>query len=402
MAGMEGKSSDIDNNDDDTSLDSPTLIQFIALGDSTFALVASFLLLAVSIVIAIYMNHDGTYDDEAYRNLGPIPKVDAPRIFQFQKTENGFVSTEMRKAFEIEGAIAVRGILNKDILKQLDDASIEIITNQREKDLLKPRGPLSGGGKVRPNKKQFFTTQHGTIFSKNLNLSNDNNESMLNPFLDVALMGDIPSLAAELLQLNRDKNETLRVMRDIFLAISEDEQKYVCGWHTDDTGFWPNIANDPGVNAWIALDDMPIVRGGGFALAVGSHIAPWRWQAYNVTGSTHTFPKEGFKSAADMLQNRVGNGTCNIKTAANHLYRRMEETKRIYDIKKGDVIFHHRWLFHRSVPFKKDAIEKRIAMDDEQLLYRRYSVRYGPGYSTIPKGWGTEFSVLWDSNNGKC
>lgn len=171
--------------------------------------------------------------------------------------------------------------------------------------------------------------------------------------------------------------------------------------HVDDTGFWPATSDAPGVNAWIALDDMPIERGGGFALAVGSHTAPWREAAYNVTGSTHTFPEEGFSSAADMLKNRIGNGTCNIKTSANHLHRRMEDVKRVYDIKKGDVIFHHRFLFHRSIPFKRDAIEKRISRNDEQLLYRRYSIRYGPGHSKIPKGWGTEMSVLWDSKNGK-
>ena len=34
------------------------------------------------------------------------------------------------------------------------------------------------------------------------------------------------------------------------------------------------------MNAWIALDDMPLSMGGGFALSTGSHVAPWRHEAY--------------------------------------------------------------------------------------------------------------------------
>jgi hypothetical protein len=101
-----------------------------------------------------------------------------------------------------------------------------------------------------------------------------------------------------------------------------------------------------------------------------------------------------------MLENRMGNGTCNIKTSANHLYRRMEETKRVYDIQRGDIIFTERWLFHRTVPYDREAINSRIARDGDPLLSRRYSIRYGPGDSEIPKGWGTEISVLWDEKNG--
>eukprot|EP00978_Attheya_sp_CCMP212_P008899 scaffold20987_cov26-Attheya_sp.AAC.1 len=34
------------------------------------------------------------------------------------------------------------------------------------------------------------------------------------------------------------------------------------------------------------------------------------------------------------------------------------------------------------------------------LVYRRYSLRYGPGSSVIPPGFGTEPSVLWNDANG--
>ena len=87
-------------------------------------------------------------------------------------------------------------------------------------------------------------------------------------FHDVVLTSRLPSIAAKLLQLPTD-NSTLRLMRDIFLV--KDGDPYICGWHTDDTGFWPVTADAPGVNAWIALDDMPLATGGGFALVAGSH-----------------------------------------------------------------------------------------------------------------------------------
>lgn len=145
----------------------------------------------------------------------------------------------------------------------------------------------------------------------------------------------------------------------------------------DDFGFWPAAATAAGINAWIAIDDMPVDGGGSFALAVGSHEASWKDEAHFVTGATTTVPTNGFRSAADMFSNRTGSGTCNIKTTAPHLYRRMEETKRIYELQRGDIIFHQRWLFHRTVAFERDYVA--AAEDGDNLLYRRLSVRYSPG-----------------------
>ena len=225
---------------------SPSLLQFLAVGESTSALVASFLLFGLSVLTAVYINKDDNtfhVDAVAYRKLGPPPKIDPPIIFQFQKNGEHLVSSEMQRAFEKDGVIAVRGLLDDEILNQLDEASLEMIHEQHQKDKLKPRGALSGGPK-RPNKKQFFTTQHGTIFRKNIttqesntNIEDSNNiqlQQQLPPFLRLASLSNIPSMAAELLELSNNKGtnnkETLRVMRDIFLAISEDEQKFLCGW----------------------------------------------------------------------------------------------------------------------------------------------------------------------------
>ena len=185
--------------------------------------------------------------------------------------------------------------------------------------------------------------------------------------------------------------------RDIFLA--KDEGEYICGWHVDDTGFWPATASSPGVNAWIAIDDMPSSLGGGFALAVGSHRVDWNQQAHEAIGSPVTFPDDGFKDAADLFANRMGSGTCNIKTTAPHLHKKLEGMKRIYDIQRGDVIFHTRWLFHRTVPLRRDV----VAQDREEMksrVLRRYSVRYSPGTAVVPPGYGVELSVLSNPANG--
>ena len=115
--------------------------------------------------------------------------------------------------------------------------------------------------------------------------------------------------------------------------------------HVDDTGFWPSLASDPGINAWIALDDMPAPWKTQqtsnpvptFALSLGSHRSTWRHEAYKVTGSTHTMPLEGYQSAADVIQRRSGSGTCNIQSSAPDLYEKLEKNKVIYDLKRGDV-----------------------------------------------------------------
>ena len=77
-----------------------------------------------------------------------------------------------------------------------------------------------------------------------------------------------------------------------------------------------------------------------FALSLGSHRAPWRHRAYRVTGSTHTMPPGGYADALDLIRRRSGSGTCNIESSAPDLHDKLEENKVVYDLKRGDVIFH--------------------------------------------------------------
>ena len=104
-------------------------------------------------------------------------------------------------------------------------------------------------------------------------------------------------------------------------------------------------------------------------------------------GTTMTVPEEGYKSAEDMFQNHKGAGTCNIQNVAPELNEIIESRKRVYDLKAGDIIFHTRWLFHRTIPFHREVVtESRRNRDSLPLLYRRYSVRYAPGTARLPKG----------------
>jgi Phytanoyl-CoA dioxygenase (PhyH) len=377
MAAREDDRTESEHGDDkrDQFLD-----RLAVFGSSGWGLLASLLLLLVAIAVHMWI-------DSVDSPLPPAPAV-ASRTVPINKedytlptssiqqvtyelsTDHAILSEEMMNAYRRDGVIAIRGLLSNEILAAMNPASQQLVTEQQERNTQR--------GYRRPST-QFHTVQLGPSFLLD--------DAIAAPFRTVALNTVLPSIAAQLLDL--DESQSLRMLRDILLA--KDNDPYVCGYHVDDTGFWPATADSPGVNAWIALDDMPTVYGGGFALAVGSHKAAYSAKAHKVTGSTRTFPRDGFKDAADMFANRSGSGTCNLKTAAPEVNSEMEATMRIYEIHRGDIIFHDRWLFHRTVPF----IDRR-----EERIWRRYSVRYAPGSAVIPPGYGTEPSVLWNEANG--
>ncbi len=168
----------------------------------------------------------------------------------------------------------------------------------------------------------------------------------------------------------------------------KDADKFICGWHVDDLFFWPTTATSPGINAWIAIDDMSSTTGGNFAVSVGTHHVPWKEDVYKLTGATMTLPKEGYKDAHDFFQNRQGFGTCNIKNVAVELHKKLEERKRVYDLKAGDILFMTRWLFHRTIPYDREFVkEKKKQGELNKLLSRRYSIRYAPGSAELPRGY---------------
>jgi Phytanoyl-CoA dioxygenase (PhyH) len=346
-------------------------------GDSATAVVVTFLVMCLAVYVTTYCGAANQRRHERISTLHDESRHNYP-VYTVNRTQYGYVaalSEEVREAFLRDGVVAIRGLVRPTLVDAVHKESAT---------LLNPK-PRKGA--------QFHTASHNSLF-------------VSDALWQVAAESEIPAVVVQLLlhelsSATSDNQEpptpnvtSLRIMRDIFLAKSSDDS-YICGWHVDDLGFWPATPESPGINAWIALERDQT----SFALAVGSHRASWRHRAYHVTGAPHGFPPGGYANAGDYVTRRPGSGTCNLKKAAPDLHRLMEESSRVYTLQPGDVIFHTRWLFHRTVVSARtdSALEGK---DPHRRMERRYSVRYGPGSSVIPPGYGTELSVLWDPSNG--
>ena len=141
-------------------------------------------------------------------------------MFHLVNTSDNLVSHEMQESFDRDGVICVRGILDPDLLNLIDDETTKIILHEREKIEAKDKSKRSHGKAP----KQFFTVNQGVIFSP----VDGNSNSDTSPFVKLAILSKIPEFVANLLNFDCDKgtNETLRILRDIFLA--KDEEEYVC------------------------------------------------------------------------------------------------------------------------------------------------------------------------------
>jgi hypothetical protein len=155
-----------------------------------------------------------------------------------------------------------------------------------------------------------------------------------------------------------------------------------------------------GINAWIALDDMPAMYQGSMAVAPGSHTASWRHDAYFAIGQNRT--EDGGKTKEEIVRKTKANvekrfPTCDMHHVNPQVHAEIERSSRVLDIKKGDVIFATRLLFHRTLAVTDDGIEYYKSIDKEYL--KRYSLRYVPGSARLPNGWSVEWSVLSDPAN---
>ena len=196
-------------------------------------------------------------------------------------------------------------------------------------------------------------------------------------------------------------NGTSFLTSDVFMSKSVEQDSF-CDWHVDDQGFWPEsfVSDHEGVNAWVAMEDMPAAYQGSMALSPGSHNAhEWRFDAYEGIGQNHSFhggfTKEEMKQRADSGEKLFT--TCELRHQAPEIREKIEETAFIPDIKKGDVIFATRLLFHRTAPVTDEGKEYYKKNGIEYL--NRYSVRYVPGSAQLPLGWNFEWSIVTNSEN---
>lgn len=173
-------------------------------------------------------------------------------------------------------------------------------------------------------------------------------------FEDLALRSPLAAAAEQLTppsERGGAGDKPLRVLRDAFFALSPGN--IGCGWHVDDAFFWPSKRDGPGpgVNVWVALDEVELGAGGGLAYAPGSH-------------------RPGFLPHRDVIrQPGKGPQTCNMETLSPECHAALDAIKERPAFQPGDAVIHTRFLFHRGDPFVGSG-SKPVA---------RYSVRYVPG-----------------------
>jgi ectoine hydroxylase-related dioxygenase (phytanoyl-CoA dioxygenase family) len=156
------------------------------------------------------------------------------------------LSEEELAAYERDGAVCARGLLDDATVDQMRDALEDVIANQKV---------LGGGGISRPD--DGF---HGDIFVWKLH----------DAFRDLALFSALPALASQVLH-----SKTINFFYEQFFV-----KRAGCSidtpWHQD-IPFWP-VAGSEIVSFWITLD--PVTRASsGLEFGRGSHQWEKRYKA---------------------------------------------------------------------------------------------------------------------------
>eukprot|EP00529_Nitzschia_sp_RCC80_P019167 CAMPEP_0113520992 /NCGR_PEP_ID=MMETSP0014_2-20120614/44398_1 /TAXON_ID=2857 /ORGANISM="Nitzschia sp." /LENGTH=517 /DNA_ID=CAMNT_0000418913 /DNA_START=69 /DNA_END=1622 /DNA_ORIENTATION=+ /assembly_acc=CAM_ASM_000159 len=308
-------------------------------------------------------------------------------------------SAEQHQAFQRDGFLVISGLLD-GTYKYNNNGNHQKVgrhnyVNNNEEGSLLARLVQSGDEFVSSREKMdayFSSIEMGMIFN------GGPTTNVTDTFRKVAIESIIPTAAAELLQLDPE-DDRLYILRDVFMSYAV-ESNSSCDWHVDDVGFWPQDyqSDVEGLNVWIALEDMPREAGGSMALAPASHKAEWRHDAYDSIGLNLTFQGGFTKSEAKQMKESGVNllMTCEMGKQAPEIREQVEATKYIPDIKKGDVIFATRFLFHRTHEVSQQGKSYYANRGISQL--NRYSIRYGQSKSRLPSGWTFEWSIMHDKD----
>ena len=101
--------------------------------------------------------------EDPYKALGPIPKVDPPKIFEISSATlsslSKLVTTDIRKAFEEDGVVAIRGLLTSSQMEALDAATHHLIEQKLDTTTQQSR-------RERPSA-QFFV-QHDNLILRGI------------------------------------------------------------------------------------------------------------------------------------------------------------------------------------------------------------------------------------------
>jgi hypothetical protein len=324
----------------------------------------------------------------------------AAHVPEDDESSSTITTLKQRQAFERNGCVVISGLLSKDELSHLVDSGQRIVDAEQN---------------IKKGSLYFKIAERGIMICGPSNPAMDDADEkadIAQGFRNVALRSKLPRVAAELMGLDATKEETVKVLRDIFLGKSVHEEK-CCGWHVDDHSFWPqsykhkaaedNTAATPptdGINAWIAMRDMPAQYGGSLGLAPGSHKAEWRHDAYENLGLDFN---KADQTKEQVYQSIKENGflSCILDQTSPELTNQMDQVGLVPDLKCGDVIFHTRWLFHKTVPLTPDGKEYYTSPTSETKTdcLNRYSIRYVPGSAQLPSSFVNELSILSDPTN---
>jgi hypothetical protein len=167
---------------------------------------------------------------------------------EFQTAFGDATLKAIRDTYEEEGLVLIRGLFQDDLLQRLCDES-QLITEANK----------SGN--------TFTSLKFGPIFcfpESDVSKLGITGQS----FRDTALTSSIPAFVARVLFCLDDEgasSQSLRLLKDCFMAKGKEQN--FCGWHVDDSGFWPTSKESLGANVWIAIDDMQAEFGGSLAVS---------------------------------------------------------------------------------------------------------------------------------------
>lgn len=144
---------------------------------------------------------------------------------------------------------------------------------------------------------------------------------------------------------------------------------------------------------------MPAKYGGSIAVSPGSHVASWRHDAYTAIGQNHSTDANPTKEEMFELfsQGPPKNNSCNMHNSDPELRQKIEATKVVFDVKKGDVLFADRMLFHRTLEMTEEG--RKFFGKISNTVFKRYSIRYVPGSARLPSGFNVEASILYNAKN---
>lgn len=291
-------------------------------------------------------------------------------------------TNEQREAFHRDGFIIVSGLLDANDLGNLVRS-----------------GNLIMDYNDGPQHNPFFeATQKGVVFNgATVSMPAQDKQFVIESFRNISLHSKMPQIAAELLGLDTDStHNNIRLLRDVFLGKGLNSSRS-CQWHVDDPSVWPESylsTGGDGINAWIAMADLS--AGGSLGLAVGSHKAHWRHRAYEALGQDHTSSGQSKKEIIAMVESG-SLPTCSLDLNDRELSNIIEATGVYPHMKLGDIIFHTRWLFHKTTDLSEQG---RLFYRNQGLTsLNRYSVRYVSGKATLPTGFVNELSVFSNPKN---